>query len=309
LGLISSIGFYHLFYKLNKPQSRLRSIALLAVVILGRPLSLLWQKFFMFEQAESPTLINITVLHIAIYLLVPVFLGTNRLRALISASFAFSIINLTHLPIMYFIVIIISPFVNSSSYVVFLQQNPQIYYSGIFLFNIVITICCLLAAHWLRETSIKPPLKIYVFFNLFFILFPLALLVWYEEILVINTSFLSSTIICTFFLGTILFLFYLYTRLVKDNPTVDIKTTDPSPLTTSEIGGYNQFIQDLSKREIEVIETILAGNSSYKEISAALNISVHTVKAHLKNIYKTTGVSNVAALSSLFHGFSSLNYP
>jgi len=264
----------------------------------------------MFEQAESPTLIDITVVHIAVYLLIFVLLGNNRLRALISASFAFSIINLTQLPIMYFIVIIVSPFINSSSYVVFLQQNLQIYYSGIFLFNIVNTICCLFAAHWLRETSIKPPLKIYVIFNLFFILFPLVLLVWYEEILLINKSFLSSTITCTFFLGTIMFLFYLYTRLARDNQTDDVKKAAGSlPLTVPEAGGYTQFIQDLSRRELEIVETILAGKTSYKEISAALNISVHTVKAHLKSIYRTTGVSNVAAISFLFRGFTAPNNP
>jgi len=60
----------------------------------------------------------------------------------------------------------------------------------------------------------------------------------------------------------------------------------------------------LSKRELEVVKTTLAGKTSYKEISAALNISVHTVKAHLKHIYKITGVSNVTALSSLFRGYT-----
>jgi len=112
---------------LNKPASRWRSVALLAAVILGRPLSLLWQRFFLFEQADSTTLIDITVIRIALYLLIPVLLGNNRLRAFISASFAFSIINLAHLPITHFIFYIISPFITSQNYVEFLQKNPNIY--------------------------------------------------------------------------------------------------------------------------------------------------------------------------------------
>jgi DNA-binding CsgD family transcriptional regulator len=56
---------------------------------------------------------------------------------------------------------------------------------------------------------------------------------------------------------------------------------------------------------LEVIEAILAGNVRHKELSAALNISVSTVKNHLIHIYKTTGVSSIAALSSLFHGYTS----
>jgi DNA-binding CsgD family transcriptional regulator len=71
---------------------------------------------------------------------------------------------------------------------------------------------------------------------------------------------------------------------------------------------YKQFIQLLSKRELEVAEAVLAGNFSYKELSYTLNISVNTVKTHFKNIYQTTSVSNVSALLSLFQGFTN-NHP
>jgi len=264
----------------------------------------------MFKQVETPTLIDITVVHIAVYLLIPVLLGNNRLRAFISASFAFCIINLVQLPVMYSVLLVISPFINSLSYVDFLQQNPQIYYGGIFLTNIVIAVCCFYAAHWLRETSSKPPLKIYALFNIFFILLPVAVLVLYEDILsIMSISLLFSFFAGTLFIGMMLFLFYTYTRLVRNNPNDDVKTAAPSPLTTSKTGGYTPFVQHLSKRELEVIETALSGKVSYKEISSALNISVHTVKAHLKNIYKITGVSNVAALSLLFRGFADHNNP
>ncbi|MCL2763253.1 MAG: helix-turn-helix transcriptional regulator, partial [Treponema sp.] len=65
-----------------------------------------------------------------------------------------------------------------------------------------------------------------------------------------------------------------------------------------------RFIQKLSKRELEVVEAVLAGYVSQKELAESLNISVNTVKTHLKNIYQTTGISGVDALSLLFHGYA-----
>ena len=243
-------------------------------------------------------MIDITVIHIALYLLIFVLLGNNRLRALISASFAFSIINLTHLPIIHFIFFVVSPFINSQSHVEFLQKNPNIYYSSIFINNIVIGACCLFAARWLRETKLKPPLMLYVIFNLLFVLFPLVILAWYEDILkIMAVSFLTSAFISTFFLVIILFLFYLYTRLAADNLTAGLNATEKNDK-------YTPFIQLLSRRELEVIEAVLAGNVRHKQLSAALNISVSTVKTHLIHIYQTTGVSGIAALSSLFHGYT-----
>jgi hypothetical protein len=108
----------------------------------------------MFRQVESPSLIDITIVHIAICLLVPVLLGKNRLRALISASFAFSIINLAQLPIAFFILVVVSPFVNSLSYVEFMQQNYRIFYAANFFNNAVIAASCLLAARWLGKTKL-----------------------------------------------------------------------------------------------------------------------------------------------------------
>jgi DNA-binding CsgD family transcriptional regulator len=261
----------------------------------------------MFEQVDSPTLIDITVIHIALYLITFVLLGNNRLRALISASFAFSIINIAHLPIIHFIFVVVSPFIGSQSHVEFLQKNPNIYYSGIFLNNIAIGVCCLFAARWLRETKLKPPLKLYVIFNLLFVLFPLVILAWYEDILkIMSISFLTSAFIGTFLLAIILFLFYLYTRLTTENLTAGLNVEEsPLPLNAEKVTQYTQFIQLLSRRELEVIEAILAGNVRHKQLSAALNISVSTVKTHLVHIYQTTGVSSIAALLSLFHGYIS----
>jgi len=101
-------------------------------------------------------------------------------------------------------------------------------------------------------------------------------------------------------LRMLLFLYYLYKRRAIDKDNLIVNKNE----TKNTLAGYTQFIQYLSKRELEIVEAVLDGNFSYKEISTALNISVNTVKTHLRHIYKTTGVSNIAALSSLFHGFT-----
>ncbi len=47
--------------------------------------------------------------------------------------------------------------------------------------------------------------------------------------------------------------------------------------------------KQLSKREIEVGEMASLGFSNEK-IAEKMNISFHTVKAHLRNIYSKTGI-------------------
>jgi len=278
---------------MNKPASRRRSITLLAAVILGFPLYLLFNYLFFYGKVSAPSFIDTTVLFIAFCLLSYVLLGNNRFRTLIAASFIFSIINLAQFPVVFFSALVIYPITDLLNFLEESSKFPQLYYGAIFFINIVITVCCLLAARWLRNTKSRPPLNLYVSFNLLFILFTLIVLFWWEDFAtVLSISFLSSFFMGTLLIVILIFLFYLYTRLTADNLSAGIKPD------------YTPFIRHLSRREMEVIEAILAGNLRYKELSNALNISVNTVKTHLKHIYQTTGVSNIAALMSLFHGYT-----
>lgn len=53
-----------------------------------------------------------------------------------------------------------------------------------------------------------------------------------------------------------------------------------------------QFINiNLSQRESEIAEKLLQGKLN-KEIAHELQISIHTVKKHVKNIYKKAGIRN-----------------
>jgi DNA-binding CsgD family transcriptional regulator len=295
---------------MNKPLSRWRSIALLAVVIMGFPFYVLFNYFYFYGKVDTPSFIDTTVLFIALFLLTCVLLGNNRLRALISASFIFSIINLAQFPVVFFTAIAIHPVTDLTQYIEDGLKYPQLYYGGIFFINIIITICCLLASRWLRNTKLKPPLNLYVPFNLLFIFFTLIVLFWWEDFsTVMAISFLSSFFMGTLLIGILVFLFYLYTRLTTENLSAGKKETENlMSLTSSKDTGYALFVHCLSKRELEVVEAVLAGNVSYKQLSSSLNISVNTVKTHLKHIYQTTGVSNITALSILFRGYNS-NHP
>jgi DNA-binding CsgD family transcriptional regulator len=134
----------------------------------------------------------------------------------------------------------------------------------------------------------------------------MVLVFWDDIAMIMSVYFLSLALLGTFLLGLMLFLFYLYTRLAKDNLTAGIKENEsPLALTADKDEKYAPFIQLLSRRELEVIEAVLAGNVRYKQLAGTLNISVSTVKTHLMHIYQTTGVSSIAALSSLFHGYTS----
>jgi len=303
LGFICSIGFYSLFYKINKPASRLRSIALLAIVILGYPFYLLYNHFYFYGKVESPSFVDTTVIFISLLLLAFILLGKNRLRFFIASTFIFSIINLAQFPVVYFTVVFIYPVTDLQTFMEESLKFPQLYYGALFFINIIITVCCILAARWLRNGKPKPPLNLYIPFNLMFILFTLIVLFWLEDFSLMSMSFLSSFFMGSLLIVILIFLFYLYARLTADNLSSNKNTQIQT--STAMNDKHTPFIQFLSRRELEVIESILAGNVSYKELSNALNISVNTVKTHLKHIYQTTGVSNIAKLSSLFNGYNS----
>jgi DNA-binding CsgD family transcriptional regulator len=273
----------------------------LAVVVLGFPLCQLYQDLNFYKPPAVPSIFDITVINNALFLLVCVLLGNNRLRALISASFVFSIIHLAQIPVSYFFIVFVYPTTDISSFLEAALQSPKMLYSGIFFIISIITVCCLLAAHWLRKARLKPPLKLYIFFNLLFVLFTFIVLLWLEDFVTgVSLSYLSTAFMGTLFIGILLFLFYLYTRLTKENLTGGIQED-------VKIGEYKKYVQHLSRRELDVVEAVLAGYYSYKELSKALDISVNTVRTHIRHIYQTTGVSNITALSSLFHGFTPMH--
>ena len=280
---------------MNRPSVRWRSITLLALVILIRPLCLLWQSIYLEHGKNNSAILIIVAFILDVFsLFICVILGANRSKALVAASFVFSVISIAQIPVVYFIAVVVYPLINTPSLMEASIQFPQLYYCGLFFNNIIITVCCFLAVRWLRETMQKPPFKLYLSFSLMFLFFALIVLVWLSDIVkIMSISFLASAFMGMLLLGILILLFYLYTRLI----VIDTKK-----------GDYAKYIQYLSKRELEVVEAVLAGNNSYKKLTTALNISVSTIKTHLQHIYQATGASNIAGLSALFSGYSS-NHP
>ena len=55
----------------------------------------------------------------------------------------------------------------------------------------------------------------------------------------------------------------------------------------------NEYFQDLSRREQEILEQLSKGYR-YKEIADKLFVSIETVRTHIRNIYEKLQVNNRA---------------
>ncbi len=99
-------------------------------------------------------------------------------------------------------------------------------------------------------------------------------------------------IIYSFFDNSILKLFD-DTFLITDEVSIIIKKINK--LCSNNIGNNHEDGQ-LSEREIEVLHFIAKGLSN-KETADKLNISIHTVNTHRKNIMEKTGIRSLAGLT------------
>ena len=308
LGFIASIGYYRLFFTINRPAVRWRFFVMLAVAILSRPVCSAWQFYAGQFQEQIIAARMVSFIINLVSLLACVLLGSNRLRAFVAAAFVLSISYVAYIPVIYTASLVYSLFIKFD-YLDKLSQISQHFYLMFFIFNLnVIIMCsCFLAARWLRKTQGKPPLKTSVYFCLFFIFFTLLMSVfiittWLWQILEFRPlSFLGLALLGTLLVCILNFAVYIYSRFIvrKEEAANDQDTAR---------AGYAQLIGQLSRRELEVIEAILAGNTGQKELAASLNISVNTVKKHLQHIYQTTGAANMTALTVLFSGYSQ-NHP
>jgi DNA-binding CsgD family transcriptional regulator len=293
---------------LNRPTGRIRSIALLAAVTLMYPLFLLWDIIALFlsryyQNIQIGTNFDDTIFFIslmieAVILLAFVFLGANRSRMFVPAAFVLSLFQVIMITVNYFFAAVFLPLVAAKKMYEIAYQFPHTFDINLFSNVIIIVVCCLLAARWLRDTRIKPPFKFYSLFSMVFIIISLIVTVWWINVRDNESGhFWAYTFLGALILGVLLFLFYLYTRLIGTDNKADIVINK-----TEEAEIYAQLIQRLSRRELEVVEAVLAGNKDRKELARALNISVNTVKTHLSHIYQVTGVSNIAGLLFLFRG-------
>jgi DNA-binding NarL/FixJ family response regulator len=99
--------------------------------------------------------------------------------------------------------------------------------------------------------------------------------------------------------------------LLKDTPKEEIVATiravyaghQPLPSKVADQLARRLKREDLSQRELEVLESLVKGRSN-KEIAAALFISEPTVKTHLQNLFAKLGVPDRvgAVIAAIRHG-------
>ena len=300
IGLISSIGYYRLFFSINRPTVRWRFIVMLIVVIISRPICVVWQLQYIGNVQEIdffPSLVSVFIDFISLFACA--LLGPNRKRAMIASAFIFFIIySATEIFVYFFIATFFYPLFNSDNTIQIFFVIPQVYYAGAFLFNLIVMCHCFIAARWLRRIPENTPVKLCVLLCLFLLSFSIILLFWsyYAFTQMPPLSFFPSTLLAALLMSIPIFSLYFFTRFAANT-----KSKNTSHLSHAE---HAQFIGQLSIRELEVITAVLAGSLRYKTLASSLNISVNTVKTHLKRIYQITGVNNIGALSALFSGYS-----
>ena len=271
---------------------------MLVLVILGVPLlSFLsvWMGIY-FGPVQKPLTVDLIGLTLDLLsLLFFALLGAYRIRTLVAASFIFSILYVTEIPLIYYMGAIVFPLLNVSNIFETFYHFPILTICEIIIKNIILMCCCFLSAHWLRKTKVCAPRNLSILFSCFFLFFTTIILFWWKDIvMIIPVSFLASALVGTLLVSILILAFYFYTLLISQ------------PIVTTL--NFTEFIPKLSKRELEVIEAVLAGFVSHKELADSLNISINTVKTHLKHIYEAVGVSSIDALSLIFHGFTP-NHP
>ena len=304
LGFISSIGLYHLFFLLNRSTVKWRSVVLLVICIIKVPLIFLWKDLLM-GYGVIPVYANVLLIVYELFtLLLIVLLSMNRGIAIVSAAFFLCIINTIEYPVSFLMGAIANPSISLINLSEELYKNPIVYYLYIFAINILLMGCCLITASWLKKIKVNPNRNFVILFSMIYISIVLIFLIWVRDIItIISISYLATALFTALFVGIQLMIFYFFIRLTSETSLQNaIEKEVVAP--TEKYFDYTQFVQKLSKRELEVIEAVLAGYVSQKELADSLNISVNTVKTHLKNIYFITGVSGINALTLLFHGYT-----
>jgi DNA-binding CsgD family transcriptional regulator len=115
-----------------------------------------------------------------------------------------------------------------------------------------------------------------------------------------NFLFLGCFLLSLFVLSLVIF--YLFVNFASGYSARLLagELNKTPPVYSPQSGLSPEFIEkyNFTARETEIAVALLRGNPD-KNIGALLNISVDTVKSHLKNIYRKTGVPGRYALMAL----------
>lgn len=127
----------------------------------------------------------------------------------------------------------------------------------------------------------------------------------HPDILLINPTLLADVgILRTDYPMSVVALVYQYVErevLKQYDAVVDIRDSRAQIIETLSQASSGEAVQsksnyELTKRETAVLVQLAQGKTN-KEIADALNVSVHTVISHRKNITRKTGIKSVAGLT------------
>jgi DNA-binding CsgD family transcriptional regulator len=307
VGLISSIGYYRLFFSINRPTVRWRFIVMLIVVVLSRPICSVWQLQYASAEGYGLFTVLVGIFINFISLFACALLGPNRKRALIASAFIFFIIySATEIFVIFLISSFTYPLLNSDNAMHITFGMPQFHYAAIILFNLIVMCHCFLAAHWIRKIPGNTPVKSCVLFCLILLSYSVTTVFWsiMSTTRMPPESFFPSVLLGALLMSIPILSLYFFTRLVSKTKLIPANEKESENTVYQSNTEYAKFIGQLSKRELEVISAVLAGSLRYKTLASSLNISVNTVKTHLQHIYQITGVNNIETLSALFSGYS-----
>jgi DNA-binding CsgD family transcriptional regulator len=287
---VSIAAWWVLFYRLHRPETQWRRIALLIAMPAAYAF---WILMPMSIVANAVSWAVITVIF--------AFICGDLRRSLFTAFFYIGMeasIDNTRSAL---IALIFDRFFPSHSPSQYLQYNLQ--------YLAVLALCCCYY-FIMRRYSGKLPLASWIL-----IIIPpmilLAVLTYFtyvaDPLLIDRGINIYGPCFC-FGLFCILLnigILYLYIRqlIITDARNLAIKVSDVEPVWTQENGLSENFSKhyQLTDREKDIVEVMMQGKSN-KEIADTLLISLRTVGAYLQNVYKKTGVSNRFALYSLIKG-------
>ena len=88
-------------------------------------------------------------------------------------------------------------------------------------------------------------------------------------------------------------------RAAREEQAVNIQQAVTMDSSSGGAEKFDHLVETLTPREIEVLELLMHGYSN-QEISDRLHIAMPTVRTHLRNLYRKTGISNRTELLAWF---------
>jgi DNA-binding CsgD family transcriptional regulator len=292
---IQCFSLWVIFYQLFRPESKNRRIALLAFMLLWRPLHIAAITVFTFS---TPVKIILQ----AIMFLVLVFLSDGKKRNKSIAAIYLWTIGL-------FIDAVLSCLFTGITGVLS-AATMQVLYLETAIVQIAMLLWSLFYYFTMRtipnDALDRVPLRFWLIALVTPFLGAASLFAAINPLKTQLEAGFNNFLFCGIFgfvvLALDLCVFYLYIKLIGNHHSKLLagELAQTPPLYSPSSGLSSVFIEkyDLSKRQIEIIEALLQGKSN-KEIAVEFNIEVNTVQVHLQNVYRKTGAPGRYAIMAL----------